>query len=127
MSALGIPLAVAALLRQSRAWPNAIAALWVIVLINLRSLAGDIPLYAWWAIGALGLVAWGVQDSRSERINMGTAMFSATVLAFYFSEVMDRLGRSASLVGLGILFLAGGWALERVRRRLVVQVRGAQA
>jgi len=35
---------------------------------------------------------------------------------------MDRLGRSASLVGLGLLFLGGGWALERTRRRLVASV-----
>jgi hypothetical protein len=47
------------------------------------------------------------------------------VIAFYFSEVMDKLGRSASLVGLGLLFLAGGWALERLRRQLVLQARGA--
>jgi hypothetical protein len=38
---------------------------------------------------------------------------------------MDKLGRSASLVGLGVLFLGGGWALERVRRRLVEQSREA--
>ena len=55
---------------------------------------------------------------------MGAALFAATVVAFYFSEVMDKLGRSASLIGLGLLFLAGGWALERLRRRLVLQARG---
>jgi hypothetical protein len=32
---------------------------------------------------------------------------------------MDKFGRSLGLIGLGILFLAGGWALERTRRRLV--------
>ena len=70
---------------------------------------------------------WGVQEARRERINMGSAIFAATVLAFYFSEVMTKLGRSASLAGLGILFLAGGWALERTRRHLVLQTRGGQA
>jgi uncharacterized membrane protein len=79
----------------------------------------------WWALGAVGLVAWGVREGRGERVNFGAAIFAATVIAFYFSQVMDKLGRSASLVGLGLLFLAGGWALERVRRRLVVQARGA--
>jgi hypothetical protein len=34
------------------------------------------------------------------------------------------LGRSASLVGLGVLFLVGGWALERTRRQLVAHVSG---
>jgi hypothetical protein len=36
---------------------------------------------------------------------------------------MDRLGRSLGLIGLGILFLLGGWLLERFRRRLMEQVR----
>ena len=75
----------------------------------------SIALYPWWALGAIGLVAWGVRDGRGERVNLGAAIFAATVIAFYFSQVMDKLGRSASLVGLGLLFLAGGWALERVR------------
>ena len=60
-------------------------------------------------------------------MNMGAAIFAATVIAFYFSEVMDKLERSVSLVGLGLLFLAGGWLLERVRRRLVQQTRGESA
>jgi uncharacterized membrane protein len=82
-------------------------------------------LYVWWALGAMALIAWGVRESRRERINMGAALFAATVIAFYFSEVMDKLGRSASLIGLGVLFLGGGWALERVRRRLVLQTKAS--
>jgi hypothetical protein len=54
-------------------------------------------------------------------------VFAATVLTFYSSQVMDKLGRSASLIGLGVLFLAGGWMLERARRRLVVRARGGVA
>jgi uncharacterized membrane protein len=67
-----------------------------------------------------------LRDSRTERINLGAAFFAATVLTFYFSQVMDKLGRSASLVGLGVLFLGGGWALERMRRKLVEQARGGE-
>jgi hypothetical protein len=40
---------------------------------------------------------------------------------------MDKIGRSASLIGLGLLFLAGGFGIEQVRRRLVSQARGGQA
>ncbi len=40
-------------------------------------------------------------------INLGSAGFAATVLWFYFSSVMDKLGRSFSLIALGLLFLAG--------------------
>jgi uncharacterized membrane protein len=121
---IGIPLAVAWWLRRSAAWPNAAAAGWVLVLFWIAGLAAELPLYGWWAVGAVGLVAWGLRDGRTERINMGAAVFAATVFAFYFSEVMDKLGRSASLIGLGLLFLGGGWALERLRRRLVDQARG---
>lgn len=120
-----LPLSVAVVLRKTESWPMLIAAAWVLVLLNLPSWPRDVAPYAWWAIGAVGLAAWGVVDAAGERINMGAAFFAATVLAFYFSEVMDKLERSASLVGLGALFLIGGWMLERVRRRLLVQARGA--
>jgi hypothetical protein len=36
---------------------------------------------------------------------------------------MDKMGRSASLIGLGVLFLGGGWALERTRRRLIAHMQ----
>ena len=51
------------------------------------------------------------------------AGFALTLLFFYFSAVMDKLGRSASLIGLGLLFLAGGWGFEKMRRRFVAQAR----
>lgn len=121
--AVGVPLAVAYLLRGVSMWQNVAAMAWIAALIGLGQLDENLVLYAWWALGAVGLVAWGVADSRTERINMGAAVFAATVLTFYFSQVMDKLGRSASLIGLGLLFLGGGWALERVRRRLVVEAR----
>jgi uncharacterized membrane protein len=130
--ALGLPLILAIILRRAAAWPNLLAMLWVLTLFRLRPVldvpvAGDVSEYAWWALGATALAGWGVSDARSERINMGAAIFAATVLTFYFSQVMDKLGRSASLIGLGLLFLAGGWAIDRVRRRLVLQARGGLA
>jgi hypothetical protein len=63
-------------------------------------------------------------ERRRERINLGVAGFALTVVIFYFSDVMDKLGRSASLIGLGMLFLFGGWALEKSRRELVARVSG---
>jgi hypothetical protein len=41
------------------------------------------------------------------------------VMWFYFSSIMDKLGRSLGLIMLGVLFLAGGWLLEKMRRKLV--------
>ena len=134
--AIGLPLMVAFVLRKEKAWVNAIAAVWVLVIGTLQSpsqySARALPVYAWhslgpyfWAgIGALGFVAWGLLERRRERINLGVAGFALTVFTFYFSNVMDKLGRSASLIGLGVLFLFGGWGLERTRRRLVARVAG---
>ena len=76
----------------------------------------------WCALGAAGLAAWGILDGRAERVNLGVAGLGITVLVFYFSSVMDKLGRSASLMGLGLLFLGGGWVLERTRRRLLTHM-----
>lgn len=123
--AIGGPLALAALVRRQQAWPHMAAALWMIALLFLEPGLGRLAPYGWWLIGAIGLVAWGVREGDSARVNMGAAIFAGTVVAFYFSQVMDKLGRSASLIGLGLLFLAGGWALERLRRRLVQQARGS--
>ena len=120
--AIGLPLLVALSLRGASAWPQLLATVWALVLVGLGPIASsDVSVYAWWALGATGLAAWGVRERRSERINIGAAIFGATVLMFYFSRVMDQLGRSVSLIGLGLLFLTGGWMLERARRRLVAQ------
>ena len=130
--AFALPLGAAVVLRGKAAWVNGVAALWVLVLglivrdLRFFSSHPDSPmLYLWCGVGAAGLVAWGMYEHRSERINVGMAGFAVTVLAFYFSSVMDILGRSESLIGLGVLFLAGGWALEKLRRRLVAKMRQA--
>lgn len=134
--AVGAPLLLAFVLRRKAAWVNALSAVWVLVIGTFHpadsAAAGPLRIYAWntlgpyfWAgLGALGLVGWGLLERRRERINLGVAGFALTVVIFYFSDVMDKLGRAASLIGLGVLFLFGGWALERMRRRLVAHVSG---
>lgn len=127
--AIAAPLVLAVLLRRRAALLFYIpAAAWamVVVWINATRDRETLLSYPWYALGSVALIAWGVREQRIERINLGIAAFAITVLGFYFSTVMDKLGRSASLIGLGILFLAGGWALERTRRRLVAQIREAQ-
>jgi uncharacterized membrane protein len=82
------------------------------------------------AATAMVLVWWGVRERSRAVVNYGIAVFAITVAWFYFSSLMDRLGRSLGLIGLGILFLLGGWFLERFRRRLMAQVQsgpGAEA
>ena len=83
--------------------------------------------YAMVAAAAIFLVWWGVRTSAKALVNYGMFGFAATVAWFYFSSVMDKLGRSLGLITLGVLFLAGGWFLERTRRRLVSGIEeGAQ-
>jgi uncharacterized membrane protein len=70
---------------------------------------------------------WGVREKSQSLINYGVVTFALTALWYYFSNIMDKLDRSLSLIVLGGLFLGGGWALEKLRRRMVGQVKGATA
>ena len=117
---VGAPVALAWWLRRGVSVPLLALAVWTVAGPFLAGERGVIA-YVWAGAFSLGLIVWGVLESRSERINLGVAGFAITVLVFYCSSVMDRLGRSASLVGLGLLFLGGGWALEQGRRRLVTR------
>jgi uncharacterized membrane protein len=126
--ALLVPLAVAVLLDRGRAVWSAAAIAWTVLLAMIGSGAysqvaySQVAVYGWCLIGAAGLAAWGIRDGRAERINLGVAGLAVTVLTFYFSSVMDKLGRSASLIAIGLLFLGGGWLLERMRRRLLANM-----
>ena len=129
------PLALAVLLRGSRSWSNILAALWVLILGSMQfeslrdqDLHGlvflwhEIGPYLWCAIGSVAMIAWGLREARKERVNLGVLGFGLTIACFYFSSVMDKLGRSESLIGFGALFLIGGWFLERARRRLIARM-----
>jgi hypothetical protein len=116
--ALGLPLGIAVGLRGRGALPMAPIALWVAIGPEAIQHRGVAP-YLWAAALAGLLLGWGLRDRRSAPVNLGMAGFALTVLVFYFSDVMDRLGRSASLVGMGLLLLGGGYLLERTRRRLL--------
>jgi len=133
-----LPLLLALWLRGKGAWMNGLATLWVIVLAAipgnianhesaLRYSVRVVGPYVWCGIAALGLIAWGIREARRERINLGIAGFGITIMAFYFSQVMDKLSRSASLIGFGLVFLVLAWALERTRRHLVARVQGIKS
>ncbi len=133
---LGAPLAVSFFLRRRQAWPILLAAVWVVVQGKLpfHYQPGDesLAVYAWRtlgpylcsAAGSLGLVAWGVRDQVKNRINMGMALFALSLGSFYFSDLFDKLGRSVSLISFGVLFLVGGYFMEKARKRLIAQVKG---
>ena len=133
------PLAIAFLLRRFDAWPAALAAIWVVVFAYLPFgyHNSDVPLfvyawhtlgpYLWGALGSIGLIAWGLRDRVKNRVNLGMVVFVVTLICFYFSDLLDKLGRSVSLISFGILFLVIGYFLEKTRKRLIAQIGQANA
>lgn len=79
------------------------------------------------AVFCVFLIWWGVRQVSRGLVNFGTVAFGATVAWFYFSDLFDKMGRSLGLIGLGILFLAGGWALEKTRRGLLTHMAHSAA
>jgi uncharacterized membrane protein len=79
----------------------------------------NIAAHALVAAFAVFIIWWGVRLASKALVNLGIVGFAITVGWFYFSDIFDKMGRSLGLIGLGILFLAGGWALEKTRRGLL--------
>jgi uncharacterized membrane protein len=117
-----LPLGFAFIYRRSQTWMNAVAAVWVGILSSHVLHDEPIGIFVWCALACAGMIAWGIHEFRAERINLGMAGFAITILVFYFSNVMDKLGRSASLIVLGAVFLAGAWYWEKLRRKLVARI-----
>jgi uncharacterized membrane protein len=117
-----LPVALAAIYRRARVWMNAVASLWVFILSALTWHHVPVWIFAWCALGSAGMIAWGIYEYRAERVNLGMAGFALTILLFYFSNVMDKLGRSTSLIVLGVVILAGAWSWEKLRRKLVARI-----
>jgi uncharacterized membrane protein len=78
--------------------------------------------YALVAAFAVFLCGWGVRVASRALVNLGIVGFAASVAWFYFSDILNKMNRSLGLIGLGILFLAGGWALEKMRRRILTRM-----
>lgn len=118
---LGLPVLLAIALRGRDLLLPGAGFAWVLAGVLLPKDAGAWS-FLWGGLGAIGVAASGVAEGSKLRINLGLGAFALTVVLFYFSSVLDRLGRSASLLAGGVLFLGIGWGLEHLRRRLVAQV-----
>ncbi len=73
----------------------------------------------WWRLLPSSSAGGECARHRRALVNLGIVGFAVAVAWFYFSDIFDKVGRSLGLIGLGILFLAGGWALEKMRRRIL--------
>jgi uncharacterized membrane protein len=71
------------------------------------------------------MIWWGVRQTSRALVNLSIVGFGATVAWFYFGDLYDKMGRSLGLIGLGFLFLAGGWVLEKTRRSLIAHMQEA--
>lgn len=120
-AAVLLPLAAGFWLRGRAAWPLLLAAALALVVVQFdRGDHGHLLLvHVLYAAAAAGLVWWGVHERHRLRINLGVLGFALNLLAFYYGSVLDKLDRALGLIGLGVLFIAGGWLLEHARRRIV--------
>ncbi|MGI8426298.1 MAG: DUF2157 domain-containing protein [Actinomycetota bacterium] len=120
--AFSIPAGLAYLLRGKDAvWMTAALA-WVLAIgqFNPRQDAQFLGLLALYAAGSVGIVLWGLRDRYRLLVNVGVVSFALSVLVFYFaSTLFSKLGRSVGLIGAGLLFIGGGWFLERTRRTIL--------
>lgn len=126
--ATALPLALAWFLRGRDAVWLLVALAWALIVprIDTGHDAGDLGLLALMAAGAAGIVLWGGKDRQRLAINVGVLGFALSVVFFYFSSIFDKLGRSLGLIGIGVIFIGGGWLLERMRRRLVGRIAGGR-
>jgi uncharacterized membrane protein len=76
---------------------------------------------------AVFIIAWGMRQASRALVNLGIVYFALAVGWFYFSDIFDKVGRSLGLIGIGILFLLGGWGLEVTRRRLLERLEKPRA
>src|SRR6266481_1937879 len=129
-----LPVLIAAILDRKKNFGWILgAAIWVygLTIASSRSMSRymsaepTVWIFLWLGLGAAALCAWGVRVNRKLFINFGVAIFSLTVITFYFSSVMDKLGRSMGLILLGAIFLAGGWILHRLRTDLIARAAAA--
>lgn len=123
-------LLLAVITRKKQAIATFGAAAWIFflsIISNYRNVDSNPLLYLWVALGACAFCYWGVQENRKLFINYGTTIFAIDLIAFYFSNVLDKLGRSMGLILLGVIFLAGGWVLNRLRTDLIARATTAGA
>ena len=90
--------------------------------------AGWDPLYpilfnALFALSALGLMASGYLRDHEGRVNLAIAFIAIYVITRYFEYSIDLLDSSMVFIGAGVVLLAGGYLLDRGRRRMLAAMR----
>ena len=99
--------------------------------VLVRVPVGWEPLYpivlnALFALSALGLMVSGYLQEREGRVNLSMALIALFIISRYFEYSTTLFDRSLVFVGAGIILLAGGFLLERGRRRLLQGMRSGE-
>ena len=81
---------------------------------------------ALFALAALGLMVSGYLQGREGRVNLALALIALFVISRYFEYSTTLFDRSLVFVGAGIILLAGGFLLERGRRRMLASMPKAR-
>ena len=69
--------------------------------------------------GVIAMIAAGYHQNRAWLINLAVAIFAITLFTRYFEFGFNLLGQSLAFIVTGIILLAGGLALEHLRRRML--------
>ncbi len=77
--------------------------------------------------GVVWLVAAGLHNDEPFFINVAFVFFALALLSRYFDTFWTLLDRSWFFMGGGVLLIAGGYALERQRRRLTARLKDGGA
>ena len=78
---------------------------------------------ALFALSALGLMASGYLRDHEGRVNLSIALIALYVITRYFEYSIDLLDSSLLFFGAGVILLAGGYLLDRGRRRMLAAMR----
>ena len=105
----------------------ALLALTVAMLGANLFMGADDPLLVWlflaanllYFIGLIWLIYSGYRRGDGFWVNLGFAFFALGLVTLYFDAFWTLTGRSYFFMGGGVLLLAGGYGLERQRRRLL--------
>ena len=78
------------------------------------------------ALSALGLMVSGYLQGREGRVNLAMVLIALFVITRYFEYSTTLFDRSLVFVGAGVILLAGGFLLERGRRRMLTGMRSGE-
>ncbi len=126
MRASLVPVCVSLCLGLALPWCN--RSLWVPRNVQVFRTYSDEPTllgYILVAAFTIFIIWWGVGHASRALVNLGILGFAIDVGFFYSNDIFNKVGRSLGLMGLGVLFLAGGWLLEKTRRRLIAGMHNA--